>query len=38
MLNKEGVRELAYLVKVDDVTPMNADRLEYARGWLALCS
>lgn len=28
MLNKQGSRELAYLVKVDGVEQMNADRLE----------
>lgn len=35
MLNKDGVRELAYLVNVDAITPMNADRLECAHigGW-----
>ena len=35
MLNKDGVRELAYFVKVDAITPMNADRLECAHigGW-----
>lgn len=35
MLNKSNVRELAYLVYVDEVLPMNADRLECARvgGW-----
>ena len=35
MLNKDKIRELAYLVKVDEVSPMNADRLECARvgGW-----
>lgn len=30
MLNKDNVRELAYLVRVEDITPMNADRLECA--------
>lgn len=35
MLNKNNERELAYLVKVDAITPMNADRLECAHvgGW-----
>ena len=35
MLNKNGERELAYLVQVDSITPMNADRLECAHigGW-----
>lgn len=35
MLNKNKERELAYLVKVDAITPMNADRLECAHigGW-----
>ena len=35
MLNKDNVRELAYLVKVEAITPMNADRLECAHigGW-----
>lgn len=35
MLNKNNERELAYLVKVEDITPMNADRLECAHigGW-----
>ena len=35
MLNKDGVRELAYLVYVDEIVPMDADRLECARvgGW-----
>ena len=35
MLNKDGIRELAYLVRVDEVLPMNADRRECARigGW-----
>jgi len=35
MLNKDKVRELAYLVKVDSITPMDADRLECAHvgGW-----
>ena len=35
MLNKSNERELAYLVYVDDITPMNADRLECAHigGW-----
>ena len=35
MLNKNNVRELAYLVRVEAITPMNADRLECAHigGW-----
>lgn len=35
MLNQNNERELAYLVKVDAITPMNADRLECAHvgGW-----
>lgn len=35
MLNKNNERELAYLVQVEDITPMNADRLECAHigGW-----
>lgn len=35
MLNKDGIRELAYLVRVDEILPMNADRLECAHigGW-----
>jgi len=35
MLNKNGVRELAYVAKVVDITPMNADRLEcvHIGGW-----
>lgn len=35
MLNKNNERELAYLVKVEAITPMNADRLECAHigGW-----
>ena len=35
MLNKNGIRELAYLVRVDEILPMDADRLECARigGW-----
>ena len=35
MLNKVGKRELAYLVRVENITPMNADRLECAHigGW-----
>ena len=35
MLNKNNERELAYLVIVDAITPMNADRLECAHvgGW-----
>lgn len=35
MLNEQGVRELAYLVNVDAITPMDADRLECAHigGW-----
>lgn len=35
MLNKENERELAFLVRVDAITPMDADRLECAHvgGW-----
>ena len=35
MLNKDGIRELSYLVRVENITPMNADRLECAHigGW-----
>ena len=35
MLNAKGERELAYVVKVENITPMNADRLECAHigGW-----
>ena len=35
MLNKDGLRELAYLVKIDRVSSMDADRLECAHvgGW-----
>lgn len=35
MLNKKNERELAYVVKVDNITPMDADRLECAHigGW-----
>lgn len=35
MLNKDGIRELCYLVRVENITPMNADRLECAHigGW-----
>lgn len=35
MLNAKNVRELAYLVKVDSIAPMNADRLECVNvgGW-----
>ena len=35
MLDKTGTRQLAYLVKVENITPMNADRLECAHigGW-----
>lgn len=35
MLNKDKERELAYLVSVEKITPMNADRLECAHigGW-----
>lgn len=35
MLNKNNERELAYIVKVDNITPMDADRLECAHvgGW-----
>ena len=35
MLNKNGERELAYVVRVNEITSMNADRLECAHidGW-----
>lgn len=36
MLNKDGVRELAYLVQIDEIRPIpNYDRVEHARvgGW-----
>lgn len=35
MLNKNRERELAYVVRVNEITPMNADRLECAHidGW-----
>lgn len=35
MLNKNNERELAYLVRVDSISPMDADRLECAHvgGW-----
>ena len=36
MLNKDGVRELAYLVRIDEIRPIeNYDRVEHARvgGW-----
>lgn len=35
MLNSKGERELAYVVSIDNITPMNADRLECAHigGW-----
>lgn len=35
MLDKTGTRQLAYLVRVEAITPMNADRLECAHigGW-----
>ena len=40
MLNKNGERELAYVVKVDDILPMDADKLECVRiaGWNCVCS
>lgn len=40
MLNSRGQRELAYVVSVTDVLPMNADRLECVRinGWNCVCS
>lgn len=40
MLNKDGQRELSYLVEVTDVTPMEkADRLElvHINGWHCVC-
>ena len=35
MLNENGERELAYVVRVNEITPINADRLECAHigGW-----
>lgn len=35
MLDKTGTRQLAYLVRVENITPMDADRLECAHigGW-----
>lgn len=36
MLNKDGLRELAYIVKIDEIRPIpNYDRVEHARvgGW-----
>ena len=35
MLNSKNERELAYIVRINDITPMNADRLECAHinGW-----
>lgn len=40
MLNNKKERELAYLVKVDDIRPMDADRLEAVviGGWNCVCS
>jgi len=40
MLNQNNERELSYLVKVDAITPMNADRLECAHigGWHCVVS
>ena len=39
MLNEKGIRELAYVVKVTDVFPMDADRLERIQinGWNCVC-
>lgn len=39
MLNEKGIRELAYVVKVTDVFPMDADRLERVQinGWNCVC-
>lgn len=39
MLNKKNERELAYVVSVTDVLPMDADRLECVRinGWNCVC-
>lgn len=40
MLNKEGARELAYVVKIDEVKPIPGyDRVEHARvgGWWVIC-
>ena len=36
MLNKDGQRELAYVVRIDEIKPIpNYDRVEHARvgGW-----
>ena len=34
MLNKDGQRELAYIVSIDEIKPIpNYDRVEYARVW-----
>lgn len=40
MLNKDNERELAYIVKVTDVFPMEADRLERVmiNGWAVVCA
>ena len=40
MLNKQGIRELAYVVTVDEIQPIEkADRLEHVRvnGWWLVC-
>lgn len=40
MLNKSGTRELAYMVKIDEVRPIpNYDRVEHVRtnGWWVIC-
>lgn len=40
MLNKDNVRELAYLARVTDIKPMDADKLECVciQGWNCVCS
>lgn len=39
MLNKNGVRELAYIARVTNIAPMNANKLEcvYINGWTCVC-
>lgn len=40
MLNKDNIRELAYLARVTDIKPMDADKLECVciQGWNCVCS
>lgn len=40
MLNKDNIRELAYVVRVTNVLPMDADKLECVQinGWNCVCS